>query len=77
MNTKASNWFDDKQKFLDVCARAQGHAANMEAQMFASQMTIRAREHGLNLYVTEKQMKWLCQIADVILPLTREQRGLE
>lgn len=67
-NTKASYWWKTTAEFLQVCSDAQSMARGESSEEFAGQMMKRAKEHGLTLYLTEKQAKWLCSLADVPLP---------
>lgn len=75
MNTKASNWFKTNEQFMQVCADAVALARGEANEEFAAQIFARAKEHGLNLYLSEKQVKWLCKLADCVVPLTVEQRS--
>lgn len=67
-NTKASYWWKSTNEFLQVCSDAQSMAKGESNEEFAGQMMKRAKEHGLQLYLSEKQAKWLCRLADVELP---------
>ena len=64
MNTKASNWFKDEREFRQLCGDAQSLANGESAEEFSAQMMKAANQHGLQTYVSEKQMAWLCKLAD-------------
>lgn len=69
MNTKASEWFTDTKDFLQLCGDAQSMAKGERAEEFAGQMMRKAKEHGLQMYLSFPQLKWLCQLADRDPPL--------
>lgn len=64
MSTKASTWFTDVAEFRQLCGDAQSLARGESAEEFAAQMMVRANAHGLDSYVTESQLQWLCRLAD-------------
>ena len=68
MNTKASTWFKDAAEFRQLCGDAQSQAAFESAQEFAAQMMLAANQHGLETYLSFKQLEWLCRIADWDVP---------
>lgn len=68
MNTKASTWFKDPSEFRQLCGDAQSMARGESAEDFAAQMMVAANQHGLQSYVSVKQMEWLCRIADWDIP---------
>lgn len=70
-NTKASTWFADAAEFRQLCGDAQSQASDESSQEFAAQMTLAANQHGLETYLSEKQLKWLCELADWELPARR------
>jgi hypothetical protein len=67
-NTKASTWFEDAASFRQLCGDAQSQANSESAQEFAAQMMLAANQHGLEMYLSEKQLKWLCELADWMVP---------
>jgi hypothetical protein len=69
---KARDWFADEAEFRQLCGDAVSQARTEAAQEFANKMVQAAKEYGLHAYVSDKQMKWLCEIADWGLP---EKRG--
>jgi hypothetical protein len=68
MNTKASTWFKDAAEFRQLCGDAQSQANQESAQEFSAQMMLAANQHGLETYLSEKQLAWLCRIADWDVP---------
>lgn len=74
MNTKASTWFDDAKEFRQLCGDAQSQARTESEQEFAAQMMLAANKHGLDTYVSPKQIAWLCRIADHDVPKFRSQK---
>ena len=64
MNTKAATWFADEKEFRQLCGDAQSQANGESAQEFAAQMMLAANKHGLQTYLSEKQLAWLCRLAD-------------
>lgn len=68
MNTKASTWFTDAKEFRQLCGDAQSQARGESAQDFAADMMIKANQHGLDTYLSVKQLEWLCKIADWDVP---------
>lgn len=71
--TQARDWFKDEAEFRQLCGDAQSQANGESSQDFAAQMVIASKEHGLATYLSEKQLSWLCKLADWDLPkrLTR------
>jgi hypothetical protein len=68
MNTKAKFWFADAREFRQLCGDAQSQAKQESAQEFSAQMMIAANQHGLEAYLSIKQLEWLCKIADWEVP---------
>lgn len=68
MNTKASEWFTDIAAFLQLCGDAQSMAKGEKNEEFAGQMMRKAKEHGLQMYLSYPQLKWLCDLADREVP---------
>ncbi len=63
-HTKAKDWFTDEREFRQLCGDAQSQARGESSQDFAAKMVINAKERGLETYVSEKQLAWLCKLAD-------------
>lgn len=74
MTTRARDWFADEHEFRQLCGDAQSQATGESSQDFAAEMVIKAKEHGLETYVSEKQLSWLCKLADWDLPAKRATR---
>jgi hypothetical protein len=70
--TKASAWFADAAEFRQVCGDAQSQAKSETEQEFAAKMMLAANQYGLETYISEKQLGWLCRIADWEVPKRRE-----
>lgn len=68
MNTKVSLWFKDAAEFRQLCGDAQSQARTERSQEFAGQMMIAANQHGLDSYLSEAQLKYLCDLADWDVP---------
>jgi predicted O-methyltransferase YrrM len=68
VSTTAANWFDDEPTFRQLCGDAQSQARGESAQEFAAEMVRKANEHGLGTYLSEKQLKYLCTLADWHVP---------
>ena len=71
MNT-AADWFTDEYEFRQLCGDAQSQARGESSQDFAAEMVIKSKEHGLRTYLSEKQLSWLCKLADWDVPKRRE-----
>jgi len=66
--TTAANWFTDELEFRQLCGDAQSQAKYDGAQEFAADMVIRAKEYGLKSFLSEKQLEFLCKLADWDVP---------
>lgn len=75
MNTKASDWFTDEKEFRQLCGDAQSQARGESSQDFAAQMMIMANKHGLQTYLSFKQLSWLCKLADWDIPKPTHDQG--
>lgn len=69
----AKDWYADAYEFRQLCGDAQSQARSESEQEFAAQMMLKANEHGLNTYISPKQLAWLCRIADHDVPKLRSQ----
>lgn len=65
---QASTWFADAKEFRQLCGDAQSQARSEGEQEFAAQMMLRANQHGLDTYLSIRQLEWLCRIADWDVP---------
>lgn len=69
----ARDWFADAAEFRQLCGDAQSEARGESAQDFAAEMMIKANQHGLDTYLSYRQLEWLCKIADHDVPVRRSQ----
>jgi hypothetical protein len=67
----AADWFSDEHEFRQLCGDAQSQARGESSQDFTAEMVIKAKDRGLQTYVSEKQLAWLCKIADWDMPKRR------
>lgn len=66
--TTAADWFADEKEFRMICGDAQSQARGENAQEFAAEMVIKAKERGLRTYLSVGQLEWLCALADCDVP---------
>jgi hypothetical protein len=66
--TQAFNWFKTEAEFRQLCGDAQSQAKSERAQDFAAQMVIKSKQWGLQTDLSYRQLKWLCELADWIIP---------
>lgn len=71
MKEPASIWFADEYELRQLCGDAQSQARSESEMDFARDMMIEANYHGLSMQLSEKQLKWLCKIADWDIPRRR------
>lgn len=64
MSTKARDWFADEHEFRQLCGDAQSQARSESAQEFAADMVVKANQHGLDTFLSPKQLDYLCTLAD-------------
>jgi hypothetical protein len=64
MSTRARDWFADEHEFRQLCGDAQSQARGESAQEFAADMVIKANQHGLDAFLSLKQLDYLCKLAD-------------
>lgn len=69
----ARDWYADEYEFRQLCGDAQSQARTESEQEFAAQMMLKANQHGLDTYISPKQLAWLCRIADHDIPNQRSQ----
>ena len=72
MAIKAKDWFADEHEFRQLCGDAQSQATGESAQDFAAEMVIKAKQYGLETFVSEKQLAYLCKLADWDMPKRRD-----
>lgn len=75
MNTRARDWFADDHEFRQLCGDAQSQAKSESAQEFAADMVVRANTHGLDTYLSPKQLDYLCTLAEWDPPKRRAVNG--
>lgn len=66
---KAGAYFKTDAEFRQLCGDAVSQASTENTQTFANEMMKRANERGLDAYVSLKQLRFLCSIADWDVPL--------
>lgn len=64
----ARDWFADEKEFRQLCGDAQSQATGESSQDFAAEMMVKANSHGLDTYLSPKQLEWLCKLADWEVP---------
>lgn len=64
----ARTWFADEKEFRQLCGDAQSQAVGESSQDFAAEMMVKANQHGLDTYLSIKQLEWLCKLADWEVP---------
>jgi hypothetical protein len=69
--TTAASWYKSAAEFQQLCEDAVRMAHGERAEEFAHEMLARARADGLLTHLTVPQLRWLCQIADHVVPLER------
>jgi hypothetical protein len=72
MSTTARTWFHSETDFRQLCGDAVSQARTEKDQEFANEMTQKANQHGLDTFISEPQLRWLCKIADHVLPRKRQ-----
>ena len=72
--TRARDWFSDEQVFRELCDAAIAHAATEGEEAFAKDFCGRANLFGLNAMISERQLRELCEIAEVAMPVRLTDR---
>ncbi len=67
----ARDWFADDFEFRQLCGDAQSQARDESSQEFAAEMVIKAKQYVLDTRLSQKQLAWLCRLADWIEPKMR------
>ena len=70
----AGDWFKSDAEFRQLCGDAVSLAKSESAEEFSHDMMRKANERGLSTYLSEKQLNWLCQIADHERPMRLQQQ---
>lgn len=68
IGSRAKDWFENEHEFRQLCGDAQSQAKYENAQEFAAEMVVKAKEHGLETFLSQAQLDWLCKIADWDVP---------
>jgi uncharacterized lipoprotein YddW (UPF0748 family) len=58
----------DELEFRQLCGDARSQAKGESSQDFAAEMIAKAHDRGLSTYISEKQLAWLCKLADWDMP---------
>ena len=66
--THANDWFIDEHELRQLCGDAQSQATTESSQEFAADMMIKANKYGLKMFMSEKQLAYLCNLADWEIP---------
>ena len=66
--SKARAWFADPAEFRQLCGDVQSQARDESSQDFAADMMLKTNQHGLDTFLSIKQLEWLCKIADWDVP---------
>jgi len=74
MNSTAEQWFQTEHEFRQLCGDAVSLAHGESSEEFASDMVQKAKKFGLKVYLSEKQLNWLCQIAQWDRPTRLSER---
>jgi hypothetical protein len=64
----AALWFAKEEEFRQLCGDAVSQARVERAQEFAADMVKDAKELGLRTPLTDRQLRWLCVLADWDVP---------
>lgn len=67
-STKASDWFETEVELLQLCGDAQSQAQSETSQEFTADMVIKAKKYGLQMFLTPRQLNYLCTLADWEIP---------
>ena len=65
----AAEWFNTEHEFRQLCGDAVSLAHAEAAEEFAAEMVQKAKKFGLKTYISDKQLTWLCQIAEWDQPM--------
>jgi len=71
MSTRVSDWFESAEDFATLTRDAAREAKSDGGKIFAEEMGAKVKEWGLSTYLSEKQLNWLCQLADWEIPARR------
>lgn len=71
MKEPVSIWFADEHELRQLCGDAQSQARTEGEMDFTRDMMLEANSKGLLMQLSEKQLNWLCKIADWEIPRRR------
>lgn len=71
-NTEAKDWFADEAEFRTLCGDAQSQARGEGGQEFAAEMIVKAKQYGLETFLSPDQLNYLCTLADWVPPGRRD-----
>lgn len=66
--TLARDYFTDEHELRQLCGDAQSQARSESAQQFAADMVQYANREGLNMFLSAKQLDYLCTLAGWNIP---------
>lgn len=66
---KARDYFKTDVEFRQLCGDAVSQARTESTQEFANKKMVQANQHGLDAFLSFKELKFLCSIADWEVPL--------
>lgn len=69
----AREWFESESEFRQLCGDAQSQANSESGMEFAASMVMKANQHGLDTYLSDKQLRFLCRLADQMIPRRRNE----
>jgi len=75
MSRQVGDYFADEGAFRSLILEAQGRAQTDRAVEFVNELSIKAKEHGLKTFLSDKQLTWLCTIAGAPKPAPRQGRA--
>jgi hypothetical protein len=72
---RASHWIRDESLLTELVRDARMNATGIDVKDFTVKMQDQANQYGLHMYVSERQMKWLCGIAGWVFPPNHDPRA--
>jgi hypothetical protein len=70
----ARNWYRSAEEFHQVCLDATSLAKGEAAEEFAHRKLAQATAWGLDTFLSASELRWLCELADHVMPLDRGDR---
>ncbi len=74
---KASRWFKTTEDLLQTCSDAVSLARGENNEEFAQRTMKKAKQYGIDIFMSEAQMIYLCKLADRVPPLPLEDDNAE